>query len=190
MYYKRSWTTFGGCLLITGLMCIGFGIMFIYFGMHESDFVPIMILLLIGVGISAAGIWVLVWHLKDKLKDTGGKVDKNLNYVFTMTTPDGTEVVSEYGQIERALKQLGQTKQGMVEIKIEPPMANMCSIDCCYKNGYFYTYFLQERIDGKGYWCSICDTTGNALRNIKLLFVKHKKIDFQGLNRLETGKGK
>lgn len=190
MYNKQSWTTFGGCVLIVGLTLIGLAMMFICCGMREQDIVPVIIMMLLGVAISAAGINVLVWHLKDKYKYTGGKVDKSLEYVFTMSTPDETEVVSEYGQIERALKQLGQTKNGVVKISMEPPMANICEIDCSYKNGYFYTYFLQERIDGKGYWLSICDTTHVAMRNLRLLFVKHKKIEFDGMNRLETGKGR
>ena len=166
------------------------GIMFFCSGMREEDVVPVMIMMLLGGAISAAGIWVLVWHLKDKLKHTGGKVDKNQEYVFTMSTLNGTEVVNEYGQIERALKQLGQTKQGMVEIKIEPSIANICSIECCYKNGYFETYVQQIREDGIGYWFMLADGIEAVEYDIKQLYVKKKKIDFKYYNRRETGEGR
>ena len=190
MYYKRSWTTFGICVLIAGLTLVGLGVMFASMGIKEGELLPLSIMMLLGIALSVAGIWVLVWHLKDKLKNTGGKVDKNQEYVFTLVSPEGESVVTEYSQIESALKLLEQTKQGMVTVKIEPPLANIMSVDCSYKNGYFYTYFLQKREDGEGYWFSVSDTTHNAMRNIKLLFVKHKKIDFEGMNRLETGKGR
>lgn len=69
-------------------------------------------------------------------------------------------------------------------------MARICSVDCCYSNGYFFTHYLQERTDGKGYWYSKCDTTYEANYNLKRIFLKHKKIDYDYLTRQKTGENK
>lgn len=186
MFYKRSWTTVGMDLLIVGLGIAIFGVIL----GKPDEMIYSIIAVVIGVLLAIGGICVLVWDWKERKTETQGKVDKNQNYVFTLSTDRGTEIIKDYAQIENALNELEEKKQGMVEVKIEPPMARICSVDCSYKNGVFETYYLQERDDGKGYWFSICKSTFEAKGSLKRLFVKHKKIDYEYLNRKNTGEGR
>ncbi len=187
MFYKRSWNTFGLMVLLAGLTLVVLGTIL----SRPEELIYCMIAIGIGIVLTIVGIRILVWDWKERKTETHGKVDKSLNYVFTLSAPDGgTEVVTDYVQIEKALNELERTKQGMVEVKIEPPMARICSVDCSYKKGNFYTYYLQEREDGKGYWFSVCESTFEAKSSLKKLFVKHKKIDYEYLNRKNTGEGR
>ena len=186
MYYKRNWNTFGLSVLSIGLMFAIFGVILF----KPEDWIYCLIAIIIGVALSIIGARIVIWDWKDSKAETQGKVDKSLNYVFTLSTPTGTAAVTDYAQIENALNELEKTKQGMVEVKIEPPMARICSVDCSYNKGNFYTYYLQEREGGKGYWFSICESTFEAKSSLKRLFVKHKKPDYEYLNRKETGEGR
>ena len=186
MFYKRNWNTFGLSVLITGLGLAILGVILF----KPDDLIYCLVAIIIGVILSILGARIIIWDWKDSKAETQGKVDKSLNYVFTLSTPRGMEVVTDYVQIENALNELEKTKQGMVEVKIEPAMARICSVDCSYKKGYFYTYYLQEREGGKGYWFSVCESTFEAKGSLKRLFVKHKKPDFEYLNRMDTGEGR
>lgn len=184
-----NWSDFGLAIFGVGITTVFLAVVFVI--ANPQNFVwGILLMFLAGAAITGLGTWILVWNWKREKRETHGKADPNLNYVFTLITENGTEAVTEYAQIEKALHTLNETKQGMVEVKIEPPMARICSVDCCYKNGLFYTHYSQERADGKGYWYSRCDTTHEANYNLKRMFLKHKKMDYYGLNRIETGEGR
>ncbi len=186
MFMKRSWTTFALSVTVFGLAWVVFAILLA----PSQELLPIIIMFLFGAVITGIGIAVFVWDWRGRKKDTGGKVDKNANYVFTLTTPYGSEVVTNFEQIQHALNQLEQTRQGMVAVKIEPPIANICSIDCCYREGYFRTYVLQMRENGLGYWFMLSDGVQAVAYHFKQLYVKKKKIDFSYYNRKETGEGR
>lgn len=186
MIYKRSWNTVGLMVLALGLLLVLFGVILA----KPDEMIYCIVMIIVGVVLCIVGARILIWDWKERKTETQGKVDKNQNYVFTLSTPMGTEVVTDYVQIEKALNELEKTKQGMVEVKIEPAMARICSVDCSFNKGNFYTYYLQEREDGKGYWFSVCQSTFEAKGSLKRLFVKHKKLDYELLNRKNTGEGR
>lgn len=153
----------------------------------ESIIVPILII----VGFSVLGIVVARMSRGAGDSDKKVKVDKSLEYTFTLVTSKGEEKILEFSQIEKALKELEETRSKTVNVRIEPAMGSICNVECLYRNGAFYTYYLQERKDGKGYWFSVAPGgTFEARYNLQQLFVKHKKIEFSFLNYKKTGEEK
>lgn len=65
MYIKRrSWNTFGACVLVSGLALVGLGIAAMVYSPAEQNRVPMIIVIAIGSAIASAGIGVLMWRLK------------------------------------------------------------------------------------------------------------------------------
>lgn len=186
---KRGWSEFGLVMSFVGMFFVVTAIFLAQY-LPQNELLPMVIIFALGVVLTGIGVKVLIWNWKETKKDSYGKVDKTATYVFTLTTEQGSEIVTDYAQMQAALKKVETTLTGKVEVKIEPPMANICVIDCCYRNGYFNTYYLQKRKDGYGYWFSLSDTTDSAAKNLKRLYVKHKNVDFYGLNRKKTGEGR
>lgn len=65
-----------------------------------------IILFLLGTVFAVIGGRILIWDWKERKTETKGDVDNSLDYVFTLSTPEGTEVVTDFTQIENALKEL------------------------------------------------------------------------------------
>ncbi len=190
---RRSWFTFGGSMFLVG----GFFFVAVIISLSNTDKAELMdallihcILAAISLPMAVCGLGVLIWDWRQKHQDSCGKIDKSINYVFTLTVGNESHIVKEFEEIELALMDLQYSRQGVVNVKIEPPMASICNIDCSYQNGYFTTYYLQQRKDGMGYWFSLSPTTGVTMNNLKRLYVKHKKIDFSNYNHKKTGEGR
>ena len=187
-YYNRSWESFGIALLGVGL-----GNIIVALAVSKnSDIRGVVVLIIIGIILSAIAIKVLIWDWKDRKKYARYKIDKSLDYTFMLTANGRQEKVLEFSQIEAALKELEKTKTGIVKVDITPVMGGVIYVECSYspERDYFYTYVYQQREDGKGYWYSLCDKTHDAWYNLKRLYVKRKMIDFSSYNRKETGEGR
>ncbi|MBD5464502.1 MAG: hypothetical protein HDR22_01540 [Lachnospiraceae bacterium] len=187
-HYNRSWTAFG-----IALLGVGSGHIMVALAVSKnSDIQSVMVLIIIGIILSVIAIKVLIWDWKDRKKYATYKIDKSLDYTFMLTANDRQEKVQDFSQIEAALKELEETKTGIVKVDITPVMGGVIYMECSYnpKENYFCTYVFQQREDGKGYWYSLCDKTHNAWYNLKRLYVKRKMIDFSSYNRKETGEGR
>lgn len=184
MYIKhRSWGVVATCLFVSaGVFLLP---LFGPKGIDSSVLFPLGLAVVFG----ALGIWVARLNRGEGYQYKNVKVDKSLSYTFTLTDSSGKEEkVEDFSQIEKALDYLEQTKKGNVSVQIEPAMGTFCNVECCYKDGQFYTYYLQERPDGKGYWYSMTtDGVFEAKGTLRNFYIKHKKFDFYLMNFMATG---
>lgn len=187
---KRSWQRFGMSVAVLGAGIIGLGALF--FSVPDNFyFTEALVMVAIGGVIFGAGLWVLIWDWKIRKKDTNYKIDKSLQYVFTLVTETGTETVTDYAQMEQAFRRLGEWKSGFVRVEIAPAMGSILSIETIYdaKSTYFQSYLLQQRKDGQGYWVLLSESVWIIANQIKRLYLKKKQVDFSCYNRKETGEG-
>lgn len=172
-------------MVAIALIVVGVNFLVMVLGSGHQDDEGALGLLIAGAVLIMGGV-ILGIIVRDSQSNKNVKVDKSLTYTFTMKTVNGEEEIKDFSQIEKALSELEKTKTGTVNVKIEPAMATIANVECMYKNKAFYTYYLQINGERKGYWFSIApEGTFDAKGNLKLLFVKHKKIDFYGLNYQE-----
>lgn len=187
---KRSWKNFSTVVIGVGLSLIFFGGMFISYYQIKFDYLIDGIgFIVVGLAVTAGGAKVYIWDWKNRTKYTHTKVDKSLEYTFMLATENGEEDVTDFSQIVRALARLEKTRKGTVKVSITPAMGSIRSVDCSYsdEDGVYYTYYLQERENGLGYWFSKADGTWHTRNNLKRLYVQRKKVDYEFMNRKETG---
>ena len=137
----------------------------------------------------AAAFHFSVKYHKEKTKYTKYKIDKSLTYTFTLTYGDKVETVTDFSQIEYAIKWLAKYRTGHVEIAVTPTMGSLKKFYICYtdKDSYIHMLIEQEREDGVGYWEERGDSYKIPIMTLERLYVKHKMISFDYLNRKETG---
>ena len=99
------------------------------------------------------------------------------------------ETVTDFSQIEYAIKWLAKYRTGHVEIAVTPTMGSLKKFYICYtdKDPYIHMLIEQEREDGVGYWEERGDSYKIPIMTLERLYVKHKMISFDYLNRRETG---
>lgn len=189
MFHKRSWESFYGGIMACGFVCIVMGILTVVAGQNERKISQGIIVTVVGLLIFVVGAGLFARYYKDKTKYTKSKIDKTQNYIFTVQCGDDVEKVQDFSQIELAIKKLAKYRNGHVEVDIAPSMGGLKKFYVCYSNKdpYIHTLILQEREDGLGYWESMADSYLIPIDHLKRLYVKHKMVDFQGLNRKETG---
>ena len=90
---------------------------------------------------------------------------------------------------EYAIKWLAKYRTGHVEIAVTPTMGSLKKFYICYtdKDPYIHMLIEQEREDGVGYWEERGDSYKIPIMTLERLYVKHKMISFDYLNRRETG---
>ena len=110
-------------------------------------------------------------------------------YTFVLSTEYGKMTVHDFEQIESALKQQNERKNGIVKMEISPAIGGILSIENVFRGDAFYTYVLEQREDGLGYWYKACGNADNAADDFKRLYKKHKKINLKSYTRKETGEG-
>ena len=144
---------------------------------------------LLGLVIFVISVHFSVKYHKEKTKYTKYKIDKSLTYTFTLTYGDKVETVTDFSQIEYAIKWLAKYRTGHVEIAVTPTMGILKKFYICYtdKDPYIHMLIEQEREDGVGYWEERGDSYKIPIMTLERLYVKHKMISFDYLNRRETG---
>ena len=142
-----------------------------------------------GSGDLVISVHFSVKYHKEKTKYTKYKIDKSLTYTFTLTYGDKVETVTDFSQIEYAIKWLAKYRTGHVEIAVTPTMGSLKKFYICYtdKDPYIHMLIEQERDDGVGYWEERGDSYKIPIMTLERLYVKHKMISFDYLNRRETG---
>ena len=98
----RSWQSFGGAIFAVGLLFMVLAVMLA----KPEEILGCIILFLLGAVFAVIGGRILIWDWKERKTETNGNVDNSLNYVFTLSTSKGTEVITDFAQIENALKEL------------------------------------------------------------------------------------
>lgn len=88
-----------------------------------------------------------VKYHKEKTKYTKYKIDKSLTYTFTLTYGDKVETVTDFSQIEYAIKWWQKYRTGHVEIAVTPTMGSLKKFYICYtdKDPYIHMLIEQER---------------------------------------------
>lgn len=186
MYSKyRSWGMVTICIFAVA------GVFFVPVLLTNEFDLSILLPLSIGLAFCAFGLFVARLNRGEGYQYKNVKVDKSLSYTFTLVDIHGNrEIVTDYDRVDKALDELYHAKTGEVIFEIEPPMGTFRSVESCYKKGLFYTYYLQERDNGTGYWYSMMEDSVLMSKSIIKGFFKRKKIDFYGLNYMETGEAK
>ena len=77
-----------------------------------------LIMFLLGLVIFVISVHFSVKYHKEKTKYTKYKIDKSLTYTFTLTYGDKVETVTDFSQIEYAIKWLAKYRTGHVEIAV------------------------------------------------------------------------
>ena len=155
----------------------------------DKQILPPLIMFLLGLVIFVISVHFSVKYHKEKTKYTKYKIDKSLTYTFTLTYGDKVETVTDFSQIEYAIKWLAKYRTGHVEIAVTPTMGSLKKFYICYtdKDPYIHMLIEQEREDGVGYWEERGDSYKIPIMTLERLYVKHKMISFDYLNRRETG---
>ena len=91
------------------------GYLFLRCDKGEADLPP-LIMFLLGLVIFVISVHFSVKYHKEKTKYTKYKIDKSLTYTFTLTYGDKVETVTDFSQIEYAIKWLAKYRTGHVEI--------------------------------------------------------------------------
>ena len=176
MFTKRSWESFYSGLIIVGLVFMVFPVIYFCGATKEKQILPPLIMFLLGLVIFVISVHFSVKYHKEKTKYTKYKIDKSLTYTFTLTYGDKVETVTDFSQIEYAIKWLAT-------------MGSLKKFYICYtdKDPYIHMLIEQEREDGVGYWEERGDSYKIPIMTLERLYVKHKMISFDYLNRRETG---
>ena len=189
MFTKRSWESFYSGLIMVGLVFMVFPVIYFCGATKEKQILPPLIMFLLGLVIFVISVHFSVKYHKEKTKYTKHKIDKSLTYTFTLTYGDKVETVTDFSQIEYAIKWLAKYRTGHVEIAVTPTMGSLKKFYICYtdKDPYIHMLIEQEREDGVGYWEERGDSYKIPIMTLERLYVKHKMISFDYLNRRETG---
>ena len=174
MFTKRSWESFYSGLIMVGLVFMVFPVIYFCGATKEKQILPPLIMFLLGLVIFVISVHFSV---------------KSLTYTFTLTYGDKVETVTDFSQIEYAIKWLAKYRTGHVEIAVTPTMGSLKKFYICYtdKDPYIHMLIEQEREDGVGYWEERGDSYKIPIMTLERLYVKHKMISFDYLNRRETG---
>lgn len=189
MFTKRSWESFYSGLIMAGLVFMVFPVIYFCGATKEKQILPPLIMFLLGLVIFVISVYFSVKYHKEKTKYTKYKIDKSLTYTFTLTYGDKVETVTDFSQIEYAIKRLAKYRTGHVEIVVTPTMGSMKKFYICYssKDPYIHLLLEQEREDGVGYWEERGESYQIPILTMKQVYVKHKKVSFEYMNRKETG---
>ena len=189
MFTKRSWESFYSGLIMVGLVFMVFPVIYFCGATKEKQILPPLIMFLLGLVIFVISVHFSVKYHKEKTKYTKYKIDKSLTYTFTLTYGDKVETVTDFSQIEYAIKWLAKNRTGHVEIAVTPTMGSLKKFYICYtdKDPYIHMLIEQEREDGVGYWEERGNSYKIPIMTLERLYVKHKMISFDYLNRRETG---
>ena len=189
MFTKRSWESFYSGLIMVGLVFMVFPVIYFCGATKEKQILPPLIMFLLGLVIFVISVHFSVKYHKEKTKYTRYKIDKSLTYTFTLTYGDKVETVTDFSQIEYAIKWLAKYRTGHVEIAVTPTMGSLKKFYICYtdKDPYIHMLIEQEREDGVGYWEERGNSYKIPIMTLERLYVKHKMISFDYLNRRETG---
>ena len=104
MFTKRSWESFYSGLIIVGLVFMVFPVIYFCGATKEKQILPPLIMFLLGLVIFVISVHFSVKYHKEKTKYTKYKIDKSLTYTFTLTYGDKVETVTDFSQIEYAIK--------------------------------------------------------------------------------------
>ena len=189
MFTKRSWESFYSGLIIVGLVFMVFPVIYFCGATKEKQILPPLIMFLLGLVIFVISVHFSVKYHKEKTKYTKYKIDKSLTYTFTLTYGDKVETVTDFSQIEYAIKWLAKYRTGHVEIAVTPTMGSLKKFYICYtdKDPYIHMLIEQEREDGVGYWEERGDSYKIPIMTLERLYVKHKMISFDYLKYIEAG---
>ena len=122
MFTKRSWESFYSGLIMVGLVFMVFPVIYFCGATKEKQILPPLIMFLLGLVIFVISVHFSVKYHKEKTKYTKYKIDKSLTYTFTLTYGDKVETVTDFSQIEYAIKWLAKYRTGHVEIAVTPTM--------------------------------------------------------------------
>lgn len=109
MFTKRSWESF-----YSGLIMV-FPVIYFCGATKEKQILPPLIMFLLGLVIFVISVHFSVKYHKEKTKYTKYKIDKSLTYTFTLTYGDKVETVTDFSQIEYAIKWLAKYRTGHVD---------------------------------------------------------------------------
>ena len=124
MFTKRSWESFYSGLVMVGLVFMVFPVIYFCGATKEKQILPPLIMFLLGLVIFVISVHFSVKYHKEKTKYTKYKIDKSLTYTFTLTYGDKVETVTDFSQIEYAIKWLAKYRTGHVEIAVTPTMGS------------------------------------------------------------------
>lgn len=113
MFTKRSWESFYSGLIMVGLVFMVFPVIYFCGATKEKQILPSLIMFLLGLVIFVISVHFSVKYHKEKTKYTKYKIDKSLTYTFTLTYGDKVETVTDFSQIEYAIKWLRNTGRAM-----------------------------------------------------------------------------
>ena len=125
MFTKRSWESFYSGLIMVGLVFMVFPVIYFCGATKEKQILPPLIMFLLGLVIFVISVHFSVKYHKEKTKYTKYKIDKSLTYTFTLTYGDKVETVTDFSQIEYAIKWLAKYRTGHVEIAVTPTMGSL-----------------------------------------------------------------
>ena len=112
MFTKRSWESFYSGLIMVGLVFMVFPVIYFCGATKEKQILPPLIMFLLGLVIFVISVHFSVKYHKEKTKYTKYKIDKSLTYTFTLTYGDKVETVTDFSQIEYAIKWLAKYRTG------------------------------------------------------------------------------
>ena len=145
MFTKRSWESFYSGLIMVGLVFMVFPVIYFCGATKEKQILPPLIMFLLGLVIFVISVHFSVKYHKEKTKYTKYKIDKSLTYTFTLTYGDKVETVTDFSQIEYAIKWLAKYRTGHVEIAVTPTMGSLKKFYICYtdKDPYIHSSIKQ-----------------------------------------------
>ena len=111
MFTKRSWESFYSGLIMVGLVFMVFPVIYFCGATKEKQILPPLIMFLLGLVIFVISVHFSVKYHKEKTKYTKYKIDKSLTYTFTLTYGDKVETVTDFSQIEYAIKWLAKPEK-------------------------------------------------------------------------------
>ena len=153
MFTKRSWESFYSGLIMARLVFMAPPAIYICGATKEKQILPPRILFLLCLVIFVISVHFSVKYHKEKTKYTKYKIAKSLTYTFTFTYGEMVETVTDFSQIEYAIKWLAKYRTGHVEIAVTPTMGSLKKFYICYtdKDPYIRMLVEQEREAGVGY---------------------------------------